>query len=133
MQAINRPFNQLINGSTQFFIPVFQRDFTWGEDQCRQFWQDIGRSSSNANSPSGHFLGSFVYVDSSDTSAGFTRWMVIDGQQRLTTLTILLVALRDVLVHLGTSGDPNNPKPEAIDGLFLKNLWWARTNFRWRN
>ena len=123
MQAINRPFNQLINGSTQFFIPVFQRDFTWGEDQCRQFWQDIGRSSSNANSPSGHFLGSFVYVDSSDTSAGFTRWMVIDGQQRLTTLTILLVALRDVLVHLGTSGDPNNPKPEAIDGLFLKNLY----------
>ena len=121
MQAINRPFNQLINGSTQFFIPVFQRDFTWGEDQCRQFWQDIGRSSSNANSPSGHFLGSFVYVDSRDTTAGFTRWMVIDGQQRLTTLTILLEALRDVLVKLGPHGDPNNPKPEAIDGLFLKN------------
>ena len=123
MQAINRPFNQLINGNTQFFIPVFQRDFTWGEDQCRQFWLDIHRSSNSANSTSGHFLGSFVYVDSSDTSAGFTRWMVIDGQQRLTTLTILLVALRDVLVKLGTNGDPNNPKPEAIDGLFLKNLY----------
>ena len=71
MQAINRPFNQLINGNTQFFIPVFQRDFTWGEDQCRQFWQDIGRSSSNANSPSGHFLGSFVYVGSNRPATNF--------------------------------------------------------------
>ena len=40
----------------------------------------------------GHFIGSVVYIQTGDSSAGFTRWLLIDGQQRVTTLTLLLTA-----------------------------------------
>lgn len=121
MQAINRPFHQLINGNTQFFIPVFQRDYSWEEEHCLKLWNDL-LMSANKGIDSGHFLGSFVYVDSKDTLAGFTRWMVIDGQQRLTTLTILLIALRDFIKKHGTKGSTDCPSAEQIDGNYLQNI-----------
>jgi len=86
MQAINRLFTQLINGTTQFIIPVFQRDYRWSEEQCQQLWNDLIRTT-QGDSDRGHFLGSIVYVATGDTAAGFTRWLVVDGQQRLATLT----------------------------------------------
>ena len=92
MKAIDRPFTKIINGSTQFVIPVFQRNYSWTELQCEQLWNDIvrvGRDDSDRR----HFLGSVVYVPSGDNLAGFTRWLLIDGQQRVTTLTLALIAL----------------------------------------
>jgi hypothetical protein len=42
MKAIDRPFNNIINGTSQFVIPVFQRDYTWqAETQCAQLWRDV--------------------------------------------------------------------------------------------
>ena len=41
MKVIGRPFTKIINGSTQFVIPVFQRDYRWSEAQCEQLWRDI--------------------------------------------------------------------------------------------
>ena len=122
MQAINRPFHQIVNGTTQFIIPVFQRNYSWGEEQCLQLWQDIVKSSENSGRSAEHFIGSIVYVASGDTAAGFTRWLVIDGQQRLTTVTILLAALRDEIMDTGWSGGEDSPTPERIDAYFLQNL-----------
>ena len=120
MQAINRQFTAIINGNTQFVIPVFQRDFTWAEEQCNRLWQDIKRGG--VGTEKGHFLGSIVYVAAEDSAAGFTRWLVIDGQQRLTSLTLLMIALRDYIRETGWSGDEDSPTPELIDALFLKNM-----------
>ena len=94
MQAINRPFTDIINGNKQFIIPVFQRDFTWTRDHCKQLWRDVGRASTR-EAGNAHFMGSIVYIGAGLPGAAFQSWLLIDGQQRLTTLTLLLIALRD--------------------------------------
>ena len=107
MQAINREFTAVINGNTQFVIPVFQRDYTWTEEQCDRIWEDIKHAGDGTDRR--HFLGSIVYVATGDSAASFTRWLVVDGQQRLTTLTLLMVALRDYIKETNWSGDPDSP------------------------
>ena len=119
MQAINRKFTDIINGTTQFLVPVFQRDYKWTEDQCGRMWQDI--RNAGVGTDEGHFLGSIVYIATADSSAGCTRWLVVDGQQRLTTLTLLMVALRDYIKESKWSGGPDSPTPERIDAYFLIN------------
>ena len=117
MQAINRQFTEIINGNKQFIIPVFQRDYSWTIEQCYQMWTDI--MDTRGGDDGGHFLGSFVYVEGS-AGAAFSSWLVIDGQQRLTTLTLLLIALRDHIRETHWVGE--DPTPERIDAYFLKNM-----------
>ena len=120
MKAIDRSFREIIEGTKQFIIPVFQRDYSWETEQCQRLWDDIMHASNGDNG--GHFLGSFVYAEES-TGAAFSSWLVIDGQQRLTTLTLLLLALRDHIQEVNWIGeDPTeDPTPEQIDASFLKN------------
>jgi uncharacterized protein with ParB-like and HNH nuclease domain/predicted transport protein len=121
MKAIDCPFTKIINGTAQFVIPVFQRDYRWEEHQCRQLWRDVMRAS-QSGVDRGHFLGSVVYISTGDTAANFTRWLLIDGQQRLTTLTLLLTALRDHIRDNGWTGDENDPTAKRIDAYFLQNV-----------
>src|SRR5437867_3688753 len=108
MKAIDRPFTKLINGCTQFIIPVFQRDYSWSEAQCEQLWKDVLRVACD-DPRSAHFLGSLVYIPTGDIAAGFTRWMLIDGQQRIATLTLLLAALRDFINETQWTGAEDAP------------------------
>ena len=121
MKAIDRPFTKIINGTTQFVIPVFQRDYSWTEPQCEQLWKDLLVIASDPTTR-GHFMGSVVYVSTGDTSAGFTRWLLIDGQQRVTTLTLLLAALRDHIVDTDWKGSEDSPTATRIEAYFLKNV-----------
>src|SRR5260221_1875238 len=125
MKAIDRPFTNIINGTSQFVIPVFQRDYTWQADpHCAQLWRDVLRAARTGRE-GGHFLGSIVYIATGDSLAGFTRWLLIDGQQRLTTLTLLLTALRNHLERNANDSlnDEENylPTPAALDDYFLHN------------
>ena len=120
MKAIDRPFTNIINGAMQFVIPVFQRDYSWTEDQCEQLWKDV-IAIAERTSEGRHFLGSVVYIATEDSSAGFTRWLLIDGQQRVTTLTLLLTALRDHIKTTNWSGDDDAPTAKRINAYFLKN------------
>jgi hypothetical protein len=117
MKAIDRPFPKIINGSTQFVIPVFQRDYRWTEARCEQLWRDILHVAQNETAR-GHFIGSVVYVSTGDSSAGFTRWLLIDGQQRLTTLTLLLAAMRDNISATGWNGTEDSPTAARIEAYF---------------
>ena len=121
MRAINRPFTTIVNGASQFVVPVFQRDYSWTEVHCDQLWQDILHI---ADEPSerGHFLGSLVYVSTGDSAASFTRWLLIDGQQRLTTLTLLLIALRDYIADTDWTGSKDAPTAKRVEAYFLKNV-----------
>jgi predicted transport protein len=121
MKAIDRPFTKIINGITQFVIPVFQRDYSWTEAECEQLWQDVTEIARDSTER-GHFLGSVVYISTGDTSAGFTRWLLIDGQQRVTTLVLLLTALRDHIEESGWVGDDDGPTARRVDAYFLKNV-----------
>ena len=118
MQVVKNPFVKVINGNHQFIIPVFQRDYSWTTEQCQQFWDDVLRAGRNGGDA--HFLGSFVYADGVVTSPAFSNWLVIDGQQRLTTLSLLLAAVRDHINKTGWHGD--DPTPDRIDAYYLKNL-----------
>ena len=79
-------------------------------------WSDI--HSSKGEGRNNHFLGSFVYVEE-NAGAAFSSWLVIDGQQRITTLTILLVALRDHISE--TQWEGQEVTVGRIDAYFLKN------------
>jgi uncharacterized protein with ParB-like and HNH nuclease domain len=122
VKAIDRPLPHILNGASQFVIPVFQRDYTWqAETQCAQLWRDVVRAAQTSNEQ-GHFLGSIVYIPTGDSSAGFAQWLLIDGQQRLTTLTLLMAALRDHIKDNAWTGSENDPTPNRIDAYFLKNV-----------
>ena len=99
LQANKQHISTVIPGNKQFLIPVFQRDYSWGERQCAQLWDDVLRVSGQPPERS-HFFGPIVLAPASVGTA-FQKWLVVDGQQRITTLTLLLTALRDHVEAVG--------------------------------
>ena len=126
MKADDQSFSHIIDGSKQFKIPVFQRDYRWTTAQCSQLWKDINLNS-RSDTEQGHFIGSIVYMAAEEIGAALNQWLVIDGQQRLTSLTLLMVALRDHLREVGWAGNEDSPTPERIDAYFLKNTYESGT------
>ncbi len=93
MKASEANFMQFLAGKHQFIIPIYQRTYSWTNSQCMQLWNDIVRVATDPNIP-GHFVGSIVYIQKGIyQSTAIPQLLVIDGQQRLTTLSILLAAL----------------------------------------
>ncbi|OPG38394.1 hypothetical protein BGL68_08025 [Helicobacter pylori] len=80
--------------NNQFVIPIYQRLYSWKKEQCEQLWDDIIKIGGN-DQIKGHFIGSILYVRDDDTHS--SPLLIIDGQQRLTTITLLFIALRDHL------------------------------------
>lgn len=119
MKAQDRNFTEFLEGSKQFVIPIFQRTYSWDEKNCQQLWDDIVRVGSDEELNS-HFVGSVVYIPESGVNASIPRWLVIDGQQRITTLSLLLLTIRYRL-ESGSLDDPVSP--EQIDDLYLRNRY----------
>ncbi|GAA9279504.1 DUF262 and DUF1524 domain-containing protein [Helicobacter pylori] len=80
----------------QFVIPIYQRVYSWGKEQCKQLWDDIIKTGGN-DQIEGHFIGSIVFVHDGIYTTSHNELLIIDGQQRLTTITLLFIALRDHL------------------------------------
>ena len=111
MKASATPFLPFLHKATQFVIPIYQRNYSWDEKQCQQLWEDILRVGTNDAIPL-HFIGSIVYVQGGHASISVgAPLLVIDGQQRLTTLTILLEALARF-----------TNKNEPLDGFSAKKI-----------
>ncbi len=95
MEAHATPLLNFIkdNQKNQLVIPIYQRVYSWEKEQCKELWDDIIKIGGD-DQMDGHFIGSILYV-----LDGFTHsdnaLIIIDGQQRLTTITLLLTALRD--------------------------------------
>ncbi|GAA8111351.1 DUF262 and DUF1524 domain-containing protein [Helicobacter pylori] len=84
------------NQNNQLVIPIYQRLYSWEKEQCKQLWDDIIKIGGN-DKMNGHFIGSILYVINNKTSYSNNVLLIIDGQQRLTTITLLLTALRNHL------------------------------------
>lgn len=82
------------NQNNQFVIPIYQRLYSWEKEQCEQLWDDIIKIGGN-DKMNGHFIGSIVYAQVDATHS--SPLLIIDGQQRLTTITLLFIALRNHL------------------------------------
>ncbi len=80
----------------QFVIPIYQRVYSWEKEQCKQLWDDIIKTGGN-DQIEGHFIGSIVFVHDGIYTTNYNELLIIDGQQRLTTITLLFIALRDYL------------------------------------
>ncbi|GAA8718088.1 DUF262 and DUF1524 domain-containing protein [Helicobacter pylori] len=97
MEADATPLLKFIedNQKNQLVIPIYQRVYSWEKEQCKQLWDDIIKIGGN-DKMDRHFIGSILYVIH-DAKYSNNTLLIIDGQQRLTTITLLLTALRDHL------------------------------------
>jgi len=125
MNAQDIHLTELLEGPKQFIVPIFQRDYSWGTKHCLQLWKDIIRVGSDPNAKA-HFIGSVVYIASEDNSAKITRWLLIDGQQRLTTVALLLTAVRNQMTIKHDIAQPQLeegllPAPDELDDYYLRN------------
>ena len=116
MDARKGNIYEILNGNKQFLIPVYQRFYSWDVEQCKRLWNDIVEMQKKGKV--GHFVGSIVNIAEQAMPTGVQTYMIIDGQQRMTTLTLLLLALRDyALAHPGDT----SINAHRIDGMLLKN------------
>ena len=118
MEANKRRFSELVGGSVQFVIPAFQRDYNWEEEQCQQLWDDIKRVGRKRNGD--HFFGPIVYIATTGHGAAFTRWLLIDGQQRMTTVSLLMAAVRE---HIREPSPQPSGRAAKIEHDFLLNTY----------
>ncbi len=96
MKAKEAQLLKFLKKVEQLQIPIYQRMYSWTERECQQLLEDIMRAG-DSETDSGHFIGSLVYIEDDDnTLAGFSPVLVIDGQQRLATITLLIAALAKV-------------------------------------
>lgn len=86
--------------NTRFVIPVYQRNYDWKKEQCKQLLDDILECGRN-DQISAHFLGSIVYILGGVFAAARNTLTIIDGQQRLTTITLLLIVIYKLAQQLG--------------------------------
>lgn len=94
MDAGKKILLDLLTGSLRFVVPVYQRRYSWGETQCRQLWADIVTAGRHPDRT--HFTGSIVWMQEGGIGPdGVSRCLLIDGQQRLTSVTLLLIALAE--------------------------------------
>lgn len=100
MKAVDSHLLTLLKASSQFIVPIYQRLYSWQEAECSQLWDDIIRAGTMSELGS-HFTGSIVYVSKDKaTNTSAEPDLLIDGQQRVTTVTLILAALADRLEEL---------------------------------
>lgn len=114
MNAFKSNIFEYMNGTRQYSIPIYQRVYSWGVEQCQRLWIDV--VSMQKEDRIGHFVGSIVRIDEV-SAAGFPKAQIIDGQQRLTTLTLLLIALRDFVQQNNITTEIN--AAEITDTLLI--------------
>jgi len=78
-----------------FFIPPYQRNYEWDQEQCETFFKDIVKTTRSAGG--GHFFGTLLYFQTETVFGQPAKLILVDGQQRLTTTMLFLVALRDII------------------------------------
>lgn len=111
MKATEAKLLDFLKKSPQFVIPIYQRTYSWTEPQCRQLWDDILRAG-RSEEISAHFIGSIVYIEKGLYQVSSqSPLLVIDGQQRITTATLIIEALSR---HLGDA--------EPMEGFSAKKL-----------
>ena len=118
MKATEAKLLDFLKKSPQFVIPIYQRTYSWTEKECRQLWDDIVRCGRN-DKIAVHFVGSIVYIEKADSNV--STWeplLVIDGQQRLTTVTLLIAALAQ---GIGDTEPMDGFSADLLRGYYLMN------------
>ena len=111
MKATEAKLLDFLKKSSQFAIPIYQRTYSWTDKECRQLWDDVVRTGAD-DAIAVHFIGSIVYIESGLSQVTHqSPLLVIDGQQRLTSVTLLIAALAKAL-----------GEAEPVDGFSARKL-----------
>ncbi len=119
MKATDTSILEFLEGAKQFVIPIYQRMYSWKKEQCQRLWNDVLRIGAHPEDQS-HFFGSIVYMEPEEPQniGGVRQVLVVDGQQRLATLSLLLSAfcrtIKKKKIDVGTD-------PEALSNRYLFN------------
>jgi uncharacterized protein with ParB-like and HNH nuclease domain/predicted transport protein len=118
MKATETSLLKFLQAPKQFTIPIYQRTYSWTEKQCQQLWDDIVRVAKDESVPS-HFIGSIVYIEKGIyQAASVPKLLVIDGQQRLATISLLLSVLAK---RLDDDAGQSDITRKQINNYFLFN------------
>ena len=118
MKASETKFLKFLKDSPQFVIPIYQRTYSWEECECAQLWEDIQRTGGNDDIPA-HFTGSIVYIQEGLYQVtSQPSLLVIDGQQRITTVMLILEALAR---HVGDGEPVDGFSAEKLRSYYLLN------------
>ena len=109
-----------------FFIPPYQRNYEWDESQCERFWDDVLRTYklNESQKTTEHFFGTLTYFQSESAFGQPVKLVLIDGQQRVTTAMLFLIAMRDLL--------QNASEKKYIDEHYLKNEKVSENNNQYK-
>lgn len=119
MDAEDLYLQDLYTGKDQFIVPVFQRRYSWRKKHWEQLWADVVTLLDSPLGEDEHFIGAFVSMSSGNRPGARPKYLVIDGQQRLITITLLLSAIRDRVDSLDEETLDSLPPEESNN---LKNL-----------
>ena len=120
MKANETQLQPLLEGTKQYIIPLFQRTYSWTKRQWNELWRDLMDVYASETKRE-HFMGAIVTMPVEMQPQGVSKYLLIDGQQRLTTIFIILAAIRDLTA--GTSD-----LADQINELYLVNKWGKGIN-----
>jgi hypothetical protein len=112
---------ELLEGTKQYLVPLYQRTYSWGPAQHARLWDDVLKLAEDRSATAGltHFIGSLVLAPSPTIGpTGVQQYLVVDGQQRLTTLSLLLCVIRD---HRAETEDGHHR--DHVNEQYLINKW----------
>ena len=121
MKASETKLQPIIEGTKQYVVPLFQRPYSWDVKEWEILWNDLVELCEEEQ-PRSHFFGSIVTTPAQSVPEGVTKYLLIDGQQRITTIFILLALLRDKA--RGLPGTLTN----QIEDLLLMNRYQEGTD-----
>jgi Protein of unknown function DUF262/Protein of unknown function (DUF1524) len=130
VKAANSTVQQLIEGTKVFAVPLYQRRYTWGRANWQALWDSVleqydfrRAEQATGTAPVTHFIGSFVLSPAPGAASSPTRYVLVDGQQRLTTMMVLLAAVRDLLVARAQSVELQQQVTTKFNTLYLHNAF----------
>ncbi len=126
MKANDTEIRIFLEGSKQFVVPLFQRTYSWKRKNFERLWNDILETKDGKEST--HFFGSFVTMPLDSSASRVSRYLIIDGQQRLVTTFIFLAALRDRMKEL----NPEYEKHDEIDESYLINKFHQKSESKYK-
>ncbi len=115
MKANDTTLREFLEGTKQFIVPLFQRTYSWERKNIEQLLNDLLAVCDNEQP--NHFFGSFVTMPIPTSASTSSKYTIIDGQQRLTTIGILLAAIRNRIHEI----DADNESVKQINDLYLTN------------
>lgn len=124
MKATDLMIQPYLEGSKQFIIPLFQRPYKWERKNILRLWDDLVNLENDEKKD--HFFGSFVVMPL-DSAPSMSRFLVIDGQQRLITIQILLAAIRDRIKNVDSE---NTEAINYIHNNLLINQYKRKYKFK---